>query len=169
MKNIVLVGLMGAGKTTIGKELAKQLSYKFADTDELIEQQENCKITDIFSDKGEEYFRNLENKICKKLSGKENLIISTGGGMIQNIDNFKKLQVNGFIVYLQASHTVLYDRIKQETHRPLLKTHNPLEKLSDLLKTREKNYKLANFSINTENMSIEEITTKIIKEYHANS
>ena len=87
MKNIVLVGLMGAGKSSVGKLLAQKLNLSFVDTDEFIEKQENIKISDIFSKYGEQYFRDLENKVISDLATKTSLVISTGGGSVQNINN----------------------------------------------------------------------------------
>ena len=169
MKSIVLVGLMGAGKTAVGKILSDKLGYEFLDTDNIIEQEENCKISDIFSSKGEQYFRELENKLVLRLQNEENKIISTGGGLFQNKENITNLAKNGYIIYLQASPEILYSRIKEDFSRPLLQNTDPLSKLSNLLKKRENNYKLANLTINTENKTINEISDEIIKEYYANS
>jgi len=167
MKNIVLVGLMGAGKSTLGKALSEKLSFEFLDTDEIITQEQNLAITDIFSQFGENYFRQLEKNLVLKLSDFENKIISTGGGLVQDIENLNNLKKNGFVVYLQASVETLYSRIKDDNKRPLLQVDNPLEKLSEILIAREKNYKLANFIINTENKTIDYIVNELIREYNA--
>jgi shikimate kinase len=167
MKNIVLVGLMGAGKSTVGKALSEKLSFEFLDTDEIITQEQNLAITDIFSQFGENYFRQLEKNLVLKFSDFENKIISTGGGLVQDIENLNNLKKNGFVVYLQASVETLYSRIKDDNKRPLLQVDNPLEKLSEILIAREKNYKLANFIINTENKTIDYIVNELIREYNA--
>ncbi|MCQ2957449.1 MAG: shikimate kinase [Candidatus Gastranaerophilales bacterium] len=168
MKNIVLVGLMGAGKSTVGKILADKLSFSFIDTDEFIEQQESTKITEIFAKKGETYFRTLENNVISKISTKNSQVISTGGGSIQNPQNLTCLKDNGFVVYLKASSNILFERIKDDNSRPLLKTKNPLKTLDELLKEREINYNKANFIINTDNKTVDDIINLIIEEYNEN-
>jgi len=169
MKNIVLVGLMGAGKSTVGKFLADKLMYDFLDTDTLIEQEQNMSVSLIFKQYGEEYFRKLENELVLKLRKNTDTVISTGGGLVQNEDNLAKLAEGSLIVYLEASSNILYKRIKSDDSRPLLQNDNPLDKLNELLNKREKNYKLANLIVNTENKSIEDIADEILKEYYANN
>jgi len=169
MENIVLIGLMGAGKSTVGKFLADKLGYDFIDTDALIEKEQSMSIPMIFEKFGEEYFRKLENELVVSLIKRENTIISTGGGLVQNLDNITNLSKNGVIVYLKADANILYERIRNDINRPLLQNTNPLNKLKELLIKREKNYKLANLIINTENKTIENIANEILKEYHANN
>lgn len=167
MKNLVLVGLMGAGKSTIGKALSKKLSFDFLDTDEVIIKEQETSISDIFAQFGESHFRQLEKNLVKKLSKLENKVISTGGGLVQDIENLDKLKENGIVVYLQASAEILYSRIKNDNTRPLLQVDNPLERLSEILSKREANYKLADFIINTENKTIDDIVNEIVKVYNA--
>lgn len=163
MKNIVLIGLMGSGKTTVGKLIAEKLKFNFIDTDELIEKQENKKISDIFAENGEEYFRKVEQDIVKTIAGQENQVISTGGGIVKNIQNIQNLKENGVLFYLSASSSVLYERLKSEkANRPLLKTENLLETISNLLNEREEKYKMADFIINTEDKSPKDISEEII-------
>ena len=168
MKNIVLVGLMGAGKSSVGKLLAQKLNLSFVDTDELIEKKENIKISDIFSKYGEQYFRDLENKVISDLATKTSLVISTGGGSVQNINNLNALKETGFVIYLKAAPDILFERIKNDNSRPLLKTSNPLETLENLLKKRETNYSMADFIIDTNNKTIDGIISLIIEEYNEN-
>ncbi|WP_250278088.1 shikimate kinase [[Clostridium] colinum] len=139
-KNIVLIGFMGCGKTTIGKELAKNFNFSFIDTDCIIQQQENKSIQDIFEIFGEEYFRNIEKQVYNKVSKMKNCVISTGGGVIKDIENIINLKNNGIIVYLKASPEKIYENIKDDDKRPLLKNKNKFNTICDLLYKREPLY-----------------------------
>ena len=166
-KNIILVGLMGAGKSSIGIELSKYLGFEFYDTDMMIELEQNIKISQIFSTYGEEYFRNLETVMISKVSSFSRSVISTGGGSIQNVDNLVKLKQNGVVFYLKACPEILFERVKDDNNRPLLQTSKPLEVLKELLIKREKNYMLADVVIETDNKTLIDIVEKIVKEYNA--
>ena len=115
---------MGAGKTTVGIELAKKLSYKLIDTDQSIENDQSRKIKDIFSEDGEPFFRNLETLKLKELINEENAIISTGGGIILKDEN-RSILNDLFTIYLKADFENIFNRIKQDTSRPLLLTDDP--------------------------------------------
>lgn len=163
--NIILIGLMGAGKTTVGKNLANVLdNYVFIDTDEAIERKENRKISEIFKEQSEDYFRQIETNTIRELVKTQNQIISIGGGGFEKEENRQLLLNSGKVFYLQADIDILYNRIKDDSTRPLLYCNNPKEKLEELLHKREKNYKKAHFIINTENKSMKEIIKEIIKE-----
>lgn len=150
--NIVLIGMMGAGKSTIGLELAKMLNnFKLVDMDSEIEKRENMKISEIFEKYGEKYFRNYETDLIKELCQKENQIISTGGGVFEKKENRKILKENGKVFYLKASPEKIFERIKSQTHRPLLQQGFGVEKVKTILESREKNYEQAHFIIDTEN------------------
>lgn len=150
--NIVLIGMMGAGKSTIGLELAKRLNnFKLVDMDSEIEKREKMKISEIFEKYGEKYFRNYETDLIKELCQKENQIISTGGGVFEKEENRKILKENGKVFYLKASPEKLFERIKSQTHRPLLQQGFGVEKVKTILESREKNYEQAHFIIDTEN------------------
>ena len=168
-KNIVLIGLMGAGKSSVGKLLAEKLSYDFIDTDEYIEKQEQCAICDIFSNHGESYFRTLETNLISKLSDTYGKIISTGGGSVENPENLNNLKKTGIVVYLKATPSILFERIKADNTRPLLKNNNPLQTLENLLQKREQNYLKANFVIDTTNKSITDITDEILRINNENN
>lgn len=160
-KNIVLVGLMGAGKTTVGELLAKMYGLVFVDIDKVIELDAGMSISKIFAAKGEEYFRKLESTMILTFSNKSDSIISTGGGAVENGENLKNLKKNGIIVYLKASPEKLFERIKGENNRPLLKNTDPIETLKNLLNKREKNYLKADIIIETDNKTKEEIAEEI--------
>lgn len=163
MKNIVLVGMMGAGKTTVGELLATKLNRELKDIDRVIEQEQKKSIIEIFTDDGEEVFRKLESETIEKFSNMSDLIISTGGGALEKANNLSNLQKNGIIIYLEADIEELFKRVKNETQRPLLKEQDPLEVIKKLIKKREKFYLMANITIITDNKSPEKITEEIIK------
>lgn len=160
MNNIVLIGLMGAGKSTIGKALANNLKYNFIDIDGEIVKSEKMSINDIFKLKSETYFRELETKTIEKFSQSDNAVISLGGGAFENEKNRTILLNSSKVFYLKASIDTLFERIKTDNSRPLLKCDDPKEKLKELLKKRESNYEKAHYIINAEN-SLEEIIQKI--------
>lgn len=161
-KNIVFVGLMGSGKTTIGELTAKKLGRKLIDTDDLIQKSVNKSINKIFEQEGEDFFRNLESEIIKKISQNSGQIISTGGGAVENPANLENLKKNGVIIYLYAPASELYSRIKDADSRPLLKNNDALSVLEKLLAKRERFYNLADIKINTVNKQFEEIADEII-------
>lgn len=164
--NIVLIGMMGAGKSTIGAELAKYLkNYTLIDMDFEIEKRQNTKISEIFKNHGEAYFRELETNLIKELYKKENQIISTGGGVFEKEENRKLLKELGTVFYLKASAEKLFDRIKDQTHRPLLQQGFGAEKIKTILENREVNYEKADIIIDTENELPSNIVERIAKEY----
>ena len=126
--NIVLIGLPGVGKTTLGKLVAEQFNKEFVDMDSLIVNKENMSIKEIFDRYGEAYFRNLESNLCKELESKNNLVISTGGGVILNKENVKSLAKNGLIIFLDKE----LDLFTLSDERPLTKNKEELKKIRDL-------------------------------------
>jgi len=164
-KNIVLIGLMGSGKTTVGKLLAQKLNKKFIDTDEYIENEEKITINEIFSRFGETCFRNLETDTVKKICLSDNQIISTGGGIVEKPENIKILKKKGIVFYLYAPVDELYSRIKNEKNRPLLNNDAPKWALEKLFHKREKLYELCDFKIDTTGKNVEEITQEIIEKF----
>lgn len=149
-KNIILIGMMGSGKTTIGAALSEKLSdFQYIDIDNEIEKATQKKISEIFLQHGEPYFRMLETDKIKKFCTGEKRIISAGGGAFENEENRKIMLNNGNVIYLKASPEEIYNRIKNEVHRPLLKKNFSIEKIEFIMKNREKNYKKAHFTINT--------------------
>lgn len=163
--NIILIGMMGAGKSTIGLELAKVLkNYTLIDMDSEIEKRCNMKISEIFEKYGEEYFRNYETSLIKELCNNQNQIISTGGGVFEKEENRKILKANGKVFYLKASPEKLFDRIKAQTHRPLLQQGFGVEKVKSILEKREANYEKADIIIDTENELPYNIVKRIAEE-----
>jgi len=164
-KNIVLTGLMGSGKTTVGRLLSNKLNKKFIDTDEWIENEEKLSINEIFSSFGESYFRNLETKAIKKICVAENQIISTGGGTVEKPENIEILKNNSIIFYLYAPASELYKRIKDEKNRPLLNNSNPEETLYNLLNKRKDFYALCDVKIVTTGKNVDQIVCEIIEKF----
>lgn len=165
-RNIVLVGMPGAGKSYIGNKLAKLLShFNYVDIDSEIEKSQGIKISEIFEKHSESYFRELETEMIEKFSQNKNQIISLGGGALENPKNIELLKQNGLIFYLRASEIEIFERIKNETHRPLLQRDFSLNKLRYMLKKREKNYLKADFIIDTDKKRAYTILNDIINEY----
>ena len=129
MKNIVLIGMPGCGRSTIGYRMSQKINYSFFDADKYLEEKENRIISDIFSKEGEEYFRKLETKYLEDLSKKEQIIISTGGGAVKKKENIDTLKQNGIIIFLDRT----IEDISKENHenRPLLQNIENLWKLYD--------------------------------------
>lgn len=139
-RNIVLIGFMGSGKTTLGLKLSYLLRMPVEDTDKLIERQEGRSITQIFADDGESYFRELETELLRKCGEqKYERILSVGGGTPVNPVNRPLLHQCGTVVYLRVSPEVVYERLKNDTTRPLLQCEDPLTRIRELLEIRDKN------------------------------
>lgn len=154
-KNIILTGFMGVGKTSIGTRLASDLGYTFVDTDELIESDQKITITEIFSTFGEPYFRDVEARIIRTLLEGENQVVSTGGGAVIRDENREVFKEAGLVVCLTARPEIIYERIKHETHRPLLKVPDPLARIRELLASRAKFYSEADLIIDTSEKSVD--------------
>lgn len=162
MKTIVLTGMSGSGKSTVGKFLSKHLNVRFIDIDEQITIKEEKSINEIFAQNGEQYFRNIEAEIIKDIFKDENLVIALGGGAFENEQTRNFLLKNSAVVYLKTSENIIYKRLKNTSDRPLLNDMT-LERIKSILNTRKNNYELAHFTILTDNKSIEEIGSEIIK------
>ncbi len=160
-KNIILTGFMGVGKTSVGTRLAKDLGFTFVDTDELIEADQKSTITGIFSAFGEPYFRDVETRIVKQVLENENQVVSTGGGAVIRDENRKAFKENGVAICLTAHPESIYNRIKHETHRPLLQGEDPLAKIRELLDARERFYRQADFIIDTSERSVDDVIAEI--------
>ncbi len=148
--NITICGMMGSGKSSIGKLIAKKINYNFIDTDILIEKKENKSINQIFAENGEEYFRALEKKITLNYLNNKKTIISLGGGAILNKDIRLAIKLNSFNIYLKSNKFVLKKRLESSKSRPLLKNVILDEKLDELLNQREKFYNNADLIINND-------------------
>jgi len=144
--NVYLIGMMGVGKTATGQAVAKELNYRFFDTDDLITQVQGEAITDIFANQGEPYFRELETKVLEELSTCARSVIATGGGIILKSHNWSFLQ-QGLVVWLDADVDLIMERLAGDTSRPLLQTKNPKQKLENLLGERRSYYAQADLQV----------------------
>jgi len=163
-KNIVLIGFMGSGKSMIASELGKRLKVEVVATDALIEAREGQLIHEIFQSKGESYFRDLEAEIVKELSLRQGIVIDCGGGVVLRKENLQHLKSNGIVFYLQATPEVIYQRVKHESHRPLLKAPDPLGRIKELYQQRLPLYNQADHIIDANDASIEGPVVEIIKK-----
>ncbi|MGB9876543.1 MAG: shikimate kinase [bacterium] len=156
-KNLVLCGFMGCGKTSIGKSLSTISSLPFVDIDEEIEKRMGMTISSIFMEKGEQYFRDLEEAMIKEFSREEGIIIAVGGGALQRESNLQSLKERGFLLCLLATPKVILRRLKGDETRPLLKgSEDKLEKIENLLRKRFPNYLKADAFLDTSFKSLRE-------------
>jgi shikimate kinase len=162
MKNIVLTGFMGTGKTAVGSELSRLLSMKLIDVDTEIEREQNMTINEIFKQFGEQRFREIETEMIKNITRNMNVIISTGGGVVLKQENMDALRENGIIVCLKAKPETILSRTKNNSDRPLLQVRNPLAAICDLLNFRHPFYEKADMIIDTEEKSPLQIAEEII-------
>ncbi len=160
-KNIILTGFMGVGKTSVGTRLAQDLGYTFVDTDTLIEADQRMTITEIFGKFGEPYFRDIETKVIRKVMSCENQVVSTGGGAVIRDENRDAFKQAGSVVCLTARPEVIFERVKRETHRPLLQTPDPKAKIRDLLDQRQRFYAQADFVIDTSEKTVNAVISEI--------
>ena len=163
MPNIVLVGFMGTGKTSVGKRLAERLEMPLIDTDDIIGEDSGLDIPDIFDRYGEAHFRDLESAAVRKAAKLANHVISTGGGVVLRESNLEILKRNGVVFCLTATPEEIWRRVGGETHRPLLQAPNPLGKIEQLLIERRPFYARADHKIPTTGLSIEGVTDKIVE------
>jgi len=162
MKNIILTGFMGTGKTAVGREIARILQMNLIDIDAEIEKSEKMTINSIFEQFGETRFREIETEMIKKKSGMKNVVISTGGGAVLKQENMKMLRENGVIVCLRAAPETILRRTGSSEDRPLLKVDDPLQKIHDLMNAREPFYEKADIMIDTEDKTPLQIAEEII-------
>ncbi len=163
MKNIVLTGFMGTGKTTVGKIIAQKLNRPFFDTDEIIEQKLDASISEIFRKIGEKEFRKFESETIALVSNIEGAVISCGGGAVLNYQNVQLLRSNGIIINLFASAQHILKRIGQDDNRPLIKQMmHPLDEIKKMLAKRKKAYDNCDLAFDTEGISSRQVAENIL-------
>lgn len=165
-QNIILTGFMGSGKTSVGLKLSYKLQTPVEDTDKLIEQREERSISEIFAQEGEAYFRELETALLKEISERAYArIISVGGGTPVRVENRRLLKQCGMVVYLRIQPETVYERLKNDTTRPLLQCENPLEKIRSLMKARAVAYEeCADVIVDVDECSAEEIVEQVMEK-----
>lgn len=156
---------MGTGKSSVGRLVADQLKFEFLDTDHLIETRAGRTINDIFSQNGEPAFRELESDLVKELVSCKQTVISTGGGLPINIANLDSLKQHALVVCLWSSPEKIFERVREQSHRPLLQSPEPLAKIRSLLAAREPFYKQADVLLNSEFRSIREVAQQVIHQF----
>ena len=166
--NIFLVGMMGAGKSTVGKFLAKQTGRTFVDCDEEIQRRTGVTISHIFDVEGEAGFRQRESAVIGELVKYDNIVLATGGGAVLNGDNRAALACNGTVVYLKSSVHDLWQRTRHDRNRPLLQTADPRGKLRELFEQRDPLYtQVADLVIHTGKQSVQSLVLKLQRELEA--
>lgn len=162
--NIILIGFMGSGKSSVGHLLADKMGMRYLDCDELISNTEKMPISAIFARKGEEYFRKVESEVIKTLQDYDNFVVSTGGGMVLREENVKILKEIGRLVLLWAEPKVIFDRIHNHSHRPLLNVPDPMAAIEKILNERRPIYDtVADYKVDASNLTIDETAEKIIQ------
>jgi shikimate kinase len=165
--NIALVGLMGTGKSSVGRITADLMGFEFLDTDDWIESQTGRTIAEIFAQNGEATFRQLEEDAARSLSSRRQIVISAGGGFVVNPNNLESLKTHAFVVCLWASPEIIWDRLRTQSHRPLLQTADPLEKIRQLLNDRSAAYHQADAMIHTGFRSPREVAQQVLHQFHS--
>ena len=164
-KNLLLTGMMGVGKSTVGKKLAKKLKLKFIDIDQIIEKREKKTIKEIFEEKGEVYFRKIEKKISLEELKKSNSVISLGGGAFMDTSIRKEAKNLSISFWLDLNLKSLFIRLKNVKKRPLLNQDNLEESVNKIYSERKKIYNKSDFKIKCSSMNINQVVNKIIKLY----
>jgi shikimate kinase len=162
MKNIVLIGFMGTGKTTIATQLAHRLRMKYVSTDDLIEKKEKRTINEIFTDSGEDYFRDVESAVIRDVSCMENQVIDAGGGAVIRDENMAYFKSSGIVICLTADEATIMERTKKYKHRPLLNCDDPKRKIRDLMAKRAPFYAKADHCIDTGKLTARQVIEEIV-------
>ena len=165
MKNIYLIGFMGAGKSTVAKELVKRLDASLVEMDQRIEEEQGMAITRIFEMHGELHFRDLETELLRTLAQEEKLVVSCGGGSVLRDENAALMKEQGCIVLLSATPETIYERVKNSTNRPILNGNMNVEYIRGLMEKRRDRYEsVADIRIETDGKTIREICEEILSK-----
>lgn len=165
LHNVALIGFMGTGKSSVGQMVAASLHFTFLDTDHDIEVRARKSIAEIFAKDGEPAFREWEQRIVQELTQRKKTVISTGGGLPADEANLASLKSHAFVVCLWASPDKILERVRHQTHRPLLNDPNPVAKIRNLLAVREPFYRQADVLLNTEMRSVREVAQQVIHQF----
>lgn len=169
VRNIALTGFMAVGKSAVGRTLARKLGRRFVDLDRMIEKSEGMRVQDIFSRKGESYFRQAERQALAEVLGQEEQVIATGGGVVIDEENLRLLRERSFVVCLTAAPEVLLRRAGKSKQRPLLKGADRAQRIGELLAQRGKNYAQAHVAVDTSHLTVEQVVEKILERLNAGS
>lgn len=163
--NIFLAGMMGTGKSSTGRLVAKELRYVFADTDTLIERREQLTVSEIFANHGEDYFRKREHEILTELCGQDRQVIATGGGMLANETNLQLAQGSGLVVLLTAPASALEHRLRYRNDRPLLAVRDPVERLIEIENRRREVWDAIDYRVDTYGLSPLQVAEQVVAIY----
>jgi len=166
VRNIALTGFMAVGKSAVGRTLARKLGRRFVDLDKIIEQSEGMKVKDIFSRRGESYFRRAEKQALTEVLFQGEQVIATGGGVVIDEENLRLLREKSFLVCLTAAPEVLLRRAEKSRRRPLLEDGDRAQRIQQLLAQREKNYAQAHVAVDTSDLTVEQVVEKIIERFN---
>jgi len=167
MKNIILVGFMGSGKTTVAMELSHRLKSRYVSTDDMIEKREKATINELFTKKGEEYFRTVESAVLAEACAMENVVIDTGGGAVFRDENWVNMKERGITICVMADEDTIMARTKKYKHRPLLNVDDPKQKIRSLMAKRAFFYAKADHCIDTGRLTVKQVVDRIIEIYTA--
>lgn len=163
--NIVLIGFMGAGKSTISDYLSTMFAMEVVEMDQLLSEREGMSISDIFETYGEEYFRNLETNLLIEMQSRQNVIVSCGGGVAMRERNVAEMKKNGRVILLEAHPETILDRVKDSDDRPLLNGHKNVEYIEQLMEARREKYEAAaDIVVRTDNKSVLQICEDLIQK-----
>jgi shikimate kinase len=162
-KNLILVGFMGTGKTVVGQAAARALGFDYVDSDDLIERKAGKTISRIFAEDGEPHFRDLETEAIRSLAALDRHVVATGGGCVLRDENWEAMGRAGLVVCLAARPEIILERTRRESHRPLLQTPDPMARICELLARRAPFYARADYTIDTSNLSVDEIVARLLR------
>jgi len=163
MKNIILVGFMGTGKTAVARRLSKRLKMRYLSTDDMIEDRENKEIRKIFAEDGEPHFRKVEKEAVKEASSIDGVVIAAGGGAVLDDENIQNMKKKGVVICLNATPEAILKRTESYAHRPLLNVADPMGKIKELLDKRAPHYMKADHQVDTDGKDVKSVTEEIIR------
>ena len=164
--NLALIGFMGTGKSSVGRQVAHLLRFVYLDTDQVIEARAGKTVARIFEEEGEPAFRAFERRVVQELTQRHNTVIGTGGGLPIQEGNLASLKNHALVVCLWASPETIYERVRGHEHRPLLNGPDPLAKIRELLAIREPYYRQADVLVNTELRNVREVAVQVVHQFH---
>lgn len=167
IRNLALVGFMGSGKSTVGRLVARDLGMTFVDTDEVIEQRAGMRIPDIFAARGESAFRDQEKEVAAELVAGEKQVIATGGGLVCRPGNMELLKSGALVVCLWAGPDTIWERVRTQTHRPLLQVPDPRAEVERLLALREPFYRESDVLVNSGLRSLREVASQVAHHFRS--
>ncbi len=165
IRNLALIGFMATGKSSVGRLAARALGFAFVDTDELIEGRLQKKISEVFAQEGEAWFREYERNIVQEIAHYARVVIATGGGLAVNPANLASLKTHALVVCLWGSPETIWNRARHATHRPLLKDPDPLGKIRLLLAARNHHYRQADILISIERRTMRKVSDQVVHEF----